>query len=345
MSRRAKLDNGSQTVQIRHITREQHEADKQPELPPPPPNQWHQFRQRPIEFLATKLFTSRLRTPIRGSTDVPSLKTNIAVVCVSDTHCTRPELPPGDLLLHAGDLSVKGTFGEIQDQLDWLNAQSHEHKVVIAGNHDRLLDPALDESDLERGSEVDQIPPRAGGRSDLRWGEIIYLQDSSARLEFTKGRVLNIYGSPWTIECGNWAFQYLPIRDIWARKIPIDTDILLTHGPPKFHLDRARNDAGCPHLLRELWRVRPTLAVFGHIHPGYGQELIGYSPAQSAYEGIRLGTRGYLALLVIFVSLIIQRLLFALRVSSSSKVTCLVNAAAVGGPNNQERRHPIVVEI
>ncbi|KAH8838858.1 hypothetical protein MCOR27_010049 [Pyricularia oryzae] len=50
------------------------------------------------------------------------------------------QLPPGDSLVHAGDLSQYGTLAEIQAQLTWLAAQPHRHKVVVAGNHDLLLD-------------------------------------------------------------------------------------------------------------------------------------------------------------------------------------------------------------
>lgn len=56
----------------------------------------------------------------------PDISTSIRVACVSDTHNSQPELPDGDILLHAGDLWQYGTFDEIQKQLDWLNAQSHK---------------------------------------------------------------------------------------------------------------------------------------------------------------------------------------------------------------------------
>jgi hypothetical protein len=46
---------------------------------------------------------------------------------------TQPHLSPGDLLLHAGDLSIIGSQEEIQAQLDWISAQEHTYKVVIAG--------------------------------------------------------------------------------------------------------------------------------------------------------------------------------------------------------------------
>ena len=69
--------------------------------------------------------------------------TPMSVVCISDTHNSRPSLPDGDVILHAGDLSQYGTFNEVQDQLDWLNTQPHQHKIVIAGNHDLILDEAF----------------------------------------------------------------------------------------------------------------------------------------------------------------------------------------------------------
>lgn len=34
----------------------------------------------------------------------------IKVICISDTHGNQPPIPPGDLLVHAGDLTEVGTF-------------------------------------------------------------------------------------------------------------------------------------------------------------------------------------------------------------------------------------------
>lgn len=51
-----------------------------------------------------------------------------------------PSFPLGDVLLHAGGMSRFGTFAEIQAQISWLASQPHQHKVIIAGNHDLLLD-------------------------------------------------------------------------------------------------------------------------------------------------------------------------------------------------------------
>ncbi|EEP80016.1 predicted protein [Uncinocarpus reesii 1704] len=212
----------------------------------------------------------------------------IKVVCISDTHSAEPELPDGDILLHAGDLSERGTFDQIQAQLDWLNRQPHRYKVVIAGNHDILLDPAF----------VDRFPERivegpGSSREDLKWGDIIYLNDNSITLTFYKeadafsSREVKIYGSPWTHQFGNWAFQVPPIRDIWTDSVPEDVDILLMHGPPKYHLDA--HALGNIFLNRELCRVKPRLAVFGHIHAGYGEKTVVFDEVELLYAELRDG--------------------------------------------------------
>ena len=78
--------------------------------------------------------TERLYT-WRAPTRRPATPTNpVRTVCVSDTHNLQPEVPDGDVLLHAGDLTNRGTFDELQEQLDWLDKQPHRFKVVIAGN-------------------------------------------------------------------------------------------------------------------------------------------------------------------------------------------------------------------
>ena len=61
----------------------------------------------------------------------------------------------------------------------------------------------------------------------------------------------------------------------WAA-IPVDTDILLTHGPPNGILDRSSSHAhlGCRELLGSVMTsVRPQLHLFGHVHASYGQHI------------------------------------------------------------------------
>jgi Icc-related predicted phosphoesterase len=64
-------------------------------------------------------------------------------------------------------------------------------------------------------------------------------------------------------------------RQLW-NTIPDDTDILITHGPPKHVLDEVYNywdnveHTGCAHLANRVIAVKPKYHFFGHIHEGYG---------------------------------------------------------------------------
>lgn len=59
----------------------------------------------------------------------------------------------------------------------------------------------------------------------------------------------------------------------------VEVDIIMTHGPPWKHRDKVYDgfEAGCPHLLRALNRVRPRLHCFGHIHEAWGAERVKWS--------------------------------------------------------------------
>ena len=51
-------------------------------------------------------------------------------VCISDTHSrTGFAVPPGDVLIHAGDLSSWGILSHLRPTLDWLRALPHELKM------------------------------------------------------------------------------------------------------------------------------------------------------------------------------------------------------------------------
>lgn len=49
----------------------------------------------------------------------------------------------------------------------------------------------------------------------------------------------------------------------------------------RHHLDLG---IGCAGLLDEVWRVKPKLHVFGHVHYGHGREAVYYDECQRAYE-------------------------------------------------------------
>ena len=248
----------------------------------------------------------------------------LEVVCISDTHNRLPELPPGDLLIHAGDLSQSGTLSEIQATLDWLSRQPHRYKVVIAGNHELLLEPRKTPSQEER--------------KPLDWHDIHYLEDSSVTLRFEGGRPLKIYGSPWTRKHGSWAFEYPKATDRWTGTVPNDTDILVTHTPPAAHLDI--DGWGDKYLLSENKRVRPALHVYGHFHAGHGtDELVG-DMLEQTYEQIVMRQHS----LISPVRLTLYWVL-CLCLGRSPANSILVNAAVIGGLKDEETRQSIVVTL
>lgn len=295
----------------------------------PRPSLWQKFCRDPWVFLARSIYERRHVVPAKPLTDA------VSVVCVSDTHNSQPEVPPGDILIHAGDLTQSGTFKELQAALDWLKRQPHPHKLVVAGNHDLLLDPSLDATAAGRGPEA------ARERETLDWGDITYLQDSTTEITCPNGRRLRVHGSPRSPRHGNWAFQY-PRSEAgraWAgSSIPRDTDILITHGPPRAHLDTLR--LGCPALLAEVWRVRPRLHVFGHVHEGYGSEWLGFDALQEAYERVVVAGGGLWNVVRVMAELV------GAMLCPAAEARCLlVNPCMVGGLRDDERRRAVVVNI
>ncbi|KAK5744617.1 hypothetical protein LTR17_002012 [Elasticomyces elasticus] len=264
---------------------------------------------------------------VREGTDEDISTDTVAIQTYSGAFIPRNPTYRRDILVHAGDLTQCGTKEELQATLDWLNAQPHEYKVVIAGNHDMLLD-------------YRKTPDEQKARDSLRWGSVIYLNNSCTMLKFRGGRTLKVYGNPWTRRHGNWAFQYAPGEDVFSNRIPEDTDIVITHSPPRFHLDIAA--WGDDFLLRDIWRVRPRLHIFGHLHAGCGQEVVEWNRVQDLYERIYGGSSGVLALLLLAFYVGIGWLVLD---SSDVPTSTLVNAAAVGGLVDERQQRPQVVHI
>ncbi|KAI9732624.1 MAG: hypothetical protein M1834_003960 [Cirrosporium novae-zelandiae] len=233
------------------------------------------FLTSPLKFLVRHVYALILL--LRGpSYHPPRDNSRLRVVCISDTHCeTLQSVPPGDILIHSGDLTNAGNTYELQAHIDWLKTLPHTQKLVICGNHDSYFDPR-------------SRSPEDNGKT-LDWGNIHYLQHNSITLTFPShnNRTFNIYGAPQIPLCGgsSFAFQYRRYEDAWTDTIPPDTDILITHAPPRFHLDLPVS-LGCKFLLSEVWKVQPILHVFGHVHAAYGRENAFWDDFQWQYENV-----------------------------------------------------------
>ncbi|KAK4142556.1 Metallo-dependent phosphatase-like protein [Dichotomopilus funicola] len=310
----------------------------------PRPSAWDQFLAQPCLFLARKLYVFH-HPPTIYPQSHPTQR--VVVVCISDTHNSQPKLPSGDVLIHAGDLTQSGTFAELQTTLAWLRSQPHPIKIVVAGNHDLLLDPSCDSTTARHVTTGGSTA--AEQRAGLDWGDLIYLENRTVTVTCLNGRQLRVHGSPLTPKHGNWAFQYPRGADnspyASSGVIPKYVDVLVTHGPPKGHLDLTQG-LGCEGLLGALWRARPQLHVFGHVHEGAGVESLRYDEVQRAYEKTVVEGGGVWNLVGVLVPAVWGWLWSSTPVGFKKSVrTLLVNAAVVGGLRDQERRKPVIVVI
>lgn len=188
------------------------------------------------------------------------MKQTIKVLAMSDCHGNLPpskDMPKCDLVLIGGDIC--GHHGVLDQSIwlhkyftPWLENLPAEKIIGVAGNHDFIWERAP------------HLVPK------MPW---TYLQD-----DFCMFKGWKIWGSPWQPRFFDWAFN-LDEPDL-ARKwsfIHNDTDIFVLHGPPKHFGDkvihvRPGEDGyvGSPSLAEKVREVQPKLAIFGHIHPGFG---------------------------------------------------------------------------
>ncbi|OAG35005.1 hypothetical protein AYO21_10838 [Fonsecaea monophora] len=203
------------------------------------------------------------------------------IVCISDTHNQTPQLPAGHILVHAGDLTNQGTYSELQKTVDWIRKSQFQIKIVVCGNHDVTCDvPFYQEYGGYFHNKRREDPQRC---LDLLRADpsVVFLSHEAKQIRIDHGgglmSFLKIFGSPYSPAHGFWAFGYAPetAPRLWDQ-IPLDSDIVVTHTPAKFHCDECgkRGTAGCEILRQTLWRVRPRLFVCGHIHEAYGVEAV-----------------------------------------------------------------------
>lgn len=165
------------------------------------------------------------------------------ILHLSDTHgCHRrlTTLPEADVIVHSGDFTMTGSEQEAIDFLNWLCDLPYPHKIFICGNHDDCL----------YGANIDGLD-----------SNVHYLCNSGVEIDGVK-----FYGVPMFMgDC---------VSDRQAKniaKIPVDTDVLITHSPAYGILDFDDNiNYGDEQLLTRVMEIRPRLHLFGHIHAQHG---------------------------------------------------------------------------
>ena len=198
------------------------------------------------------------------------------VTLISDTHNKHKhvhnnslgDLPGGNILIHAGDISSMGYEHEITEFAKWYDGLNYDHKIFIAGNHDWGFQ-----------NNAEKVKGYLTG-----YKSIDYIQDELLTIQDGDKPEVKIWGSPWQPEFNNWAFNLPKNGDELKAKwdmIPEDVDILITHGPAWGFLDdvdgRRGDHLGCELLAERIKVIKPKIHVCGHIHTGHGHYFDGHT--------------------------------------------------------------------
>lgn len=181
---------------------------------------------------------------------------------VSDTHGLHDclQVPDADVFVHCGDFLTGGSQRLLWKSLGlfgrWLDTLPHKHKLIVPGNHDWLYQTEY-------------------AAACMPLGDAVVLHDAAIEIGGYK-----IYGTAWQPVFYNWAFNVSDARraELFAR-IPDDTDILLTHVPPRGTLDFVEGEGPQgdavlrDRILQANLRDSLKLHAFGHIHECGGQTL------------------------------------------------------------------------
>lgn len=176
----------------------------------------------------------------------------LRLVLISDTHELHRELevPEGDILIHAGDFTIfSKSLRAIEDFNRWLGELPHRYKVVVPGNHEFFL-----EADPSRRSLLSNATVLINETAEI------------AGVRIWDSPTTPLYGGAFGMSSAD------DRRRLYAR-IPQETDVLITHGPPFGILDAtpcSELHSGNRELFDAVTRVRPRLHIFGHIHGANG---------------------------------------------------------------------------
>jgi predicted phosphodiesterase len=191
---------------------------------------------------------------------------SIRMCILSDTHERHhlfQNVPPCDILVHAGDILMTGrmisherAIHEMNCFNKWLGKQNAAHRLVVGGNHDLVLETL--------GHE----------QSQALLTQATYLCNSSV-----EAMGLHIFGTPLsTGDSENRAFQAHDFAADAHEKVSQlaqaaqQVDILITHGP-------------CNSLGHAL---KPRLMhVSGHVHANHGVRV---ARSKHAAEGEQVST-------------------------------------------------------
>jgi hypothetical protein len=245
----------------------------------------------------------------------------LRVVCVADTRGNdiTHAIPDGDLFIHVGDLSLHGTYKEINDAVEWIRYLPHQTKIIMPGKHwytkligvftlsgigerDRpaisdespvlddditplatylKIDPALQKDGI---AFVDELTPRAYFRNRL----LIYANPQVPKLKTSALATSHTY-EPYPDAEANLAWSSAPDHS-YTKVIPLE--IWLSNGPPSGHLDVEVDpesggdiNIGCEEQRRQIVTQKPIACIFGRCHASYGVKQVKWNGASDPRGG------------------------------------------------------------
>lgn len=183
------------------------------------------------------------------------------IIAISDTHGNLPEIPQGDVLCIAGDISPLKYQRNLPSMVPWLAKRFAtwadklpvEKVVLVAGNHDFVF-----QSPEYRDAAIAAV---------TSLGKVVYLENSTYE---HNGKLF--YGSPWVIGPAGWAFydgtkQLEMIEDT----MPEGVDVAIFHQPLEY--------GGNGRVLQvPSWMIGQTFdssfLLDDHLHPSYGSTAL-----------------------------------------------------------------------
>lgn len=210
----------------------------------------------------------------------------VKICAISDIHGTLIDVPECDILCICGDIlpldiqrnqncSIAWLAGPFQK---WALEAPCKHVIMIWGNHD-WIGETWQRAGLE-GWEQEEILFQNDMGPDPK---IHILQD-----EMFTALGINFYGTPWCPSLKGWAFygDSETLKEKFSN-IPSETDVLLTHCPPKFGQQgmvlqqnnwNFLSNFGCEELQTTLeYKFKDSMSnndykklyvLSGHIHSG-----------------------------------------------------------------------------
>ncbi|CAE6968419.1 Aurkb, partial [Symbiodinium sp. KB8] len=168
------------------------------------------------------------------------------------------DLPSADILIHSGDVARVGSDAELGDFNDWLGGlkDKYKHILVIPGNHD-FWDTNWR---LARGSLSD------GAVEDPAYFQRKLTNARVLNHDMAEVMGLKIWGAGWHARRGDSS----PNNDY--ADLPAGVDIMVTHEAPFgiFDLTGGGHWGSSRALLEAIYRVKPKVHLFGHIHEQRG---------------------------------------------------------------------------